>query len=179
MTHKEIVSPAEYKAAIYAALLIRPALDALAKLDRSAMNSDEDFDSLECFLDNLNCIMGNHQLIIDGGNYQFEHKPEALINKAALRLFQIPRDIEQEQVTMSEKFKARQYKVDALLKQNFTEDDIVKIIPVGLEEEVLDSGRKVSALIDEHKAIERFLGDYPRYDISLLKNTSEGVNKSV
>jgi len=42
MTHKEIVSPAEYKAAIYAALLIRPALDALAKLDRSAMNSDED-----------------------------------------------------------------------------------------------------------------------------------------
>lgn len=165
------VSPAQYRAAHNAATRINGAIASLQRIDSQTLNQDADaITRLTEFTQFLTDIYERNKATIARGDEQFERRPIELINKAASRLNQIPRDIELEQKTFAARVDTRRQKVEELGKK-FSDAEIERIIPPISQDEINASRSRIEALKTEKATIEAFLADSPRYDITLLSNT--------
>ena len=117
-------------------------------------------------------IRDTNLAIVDQGNLQYEGRPVDLINRVATRMSHIPSIIEVEEKHFSRHVKAREFKVDELLKKDFFLNEIDKIIPPIPQSEIDASKAIVAKLQSEAVALKEFLGDAPEYRVSLLAGTS-------
>lgn len=166
------VSPAQYRAAHNAATRINGAIASLQRIDSQTLNQDADaIAKLADFKQLLTSVYEQNKEIIALGDKQYESRPLELINKAASRLNQIPRDIELEQKTFAARLDTRKQKVEELSKR-FSEAEIEKIVPSITQAEIDASAAVIAGLKAEAEDIRRFLSDSPRYSTELLKQTS-------
>ncbi|WP_027159156.1 hypothetical protein [Methylobacter luteus] len=172
MTKNTIISPVQYRAAHNAATCINGALASLQRIDDQTLNQNADaIAKMADFKQLLTSVYDQNKEIIALGDKQYESRPLELINKAASRLNQIPRDIELEQKTFAARLDTRRQKAEELGKR-FSEAEIEKIVPHIPKSEADASAAIIAGLKAEAEAIKAFLGDSPRFSVELLKNTS-------
>jgi hypothetical protein len=88
-----IILPDEYQAARYTVKKITPALNALKQIDKQSLGYDEAaWAETEEFLGFLDQMRAKSQAIIDRGIEQYDRRPQALINAACHRFFEIPKE---------------------------------------------------------------------------------------
>jgi hypothetical protein len=166
------VSPSQYREAHNAATRINGAIASLQRIDSQTLNQDADaITRLAEFTQFLTDIYKQNKATIAKGDEQFDRRPIELINKAAARLNQIPRDIELEQKTFAARLDTRRQKVEEL-SNRFSPSEVVKIVPPVPQSEVDASAAVIAGLEAEAEDIKKFLADSPRYSTELLKHTS-------
>jgi hypothetical protein len=166
------ISRKAFLAAQYTVESINPAIAALEKINKQAIGNEEQFLEVLAFDRFLKKIRDSNLAVLDRGTAQYESRDVDLINAAAARLNQIPREIELEQKQIAHMLSAREFKVASLKKQSFIDDEIERITPP-IPQSVIDTSNGVVARLNaEHKAILKFLNDGPRFDVSLLVGTS-------
>jgi len=167
------ISPAEFKNAKYCIDQLKPALDAIQKISRQAVGYDDGiFGKVEEFKKFLSQVHAGYQSVVDQGNLQHQNRDENLINRAAMRLNNIPRCIEKIKIDFDLKTRACQYKRAELEEKGFSVFEINQIVkPIG-QGEIDNLNTSIEALREEGKALKVFLADSPRFDKELLRDTT-------
>jgi hypothetical protein len=171
----EAIKPVDrrtYQTAANALQKLKPVINALAQIDQQAAGDQEAFDEIQKFGTYLAGIRDRNQAIINQGDLQYQSRPVDLINQAARRLNELPTLIAREEKAMKHKLDAREFESEELRKRNFSVDKINRIVPQVAQSEIDHSNAIVAGHRTEAEAIQKFLGDAPRFDIEILRGTT-------
>lgn len=163
----KIVNKNELIAAHLAKQLIQPALDSLRKINAQSVGSVENYEKITTFGEWLETFVAKADAITVQAQSQFDARPQHLINAAALRFFAIPSAIELAEKTIQGLTEAHAAKCEVMRRQSFSESEIKFIAPFP-QTEIDGQNSAIAQAKAERKSIEKYLGDSPRYDASLL-----------
>jgi hypothetical protein len=151
----------------YTKQLVSPAIEALRKITPHAVGCVEAHEKIIEFASWLQKFSLQADDVISFGNAQYEARPQALINAAALRMSLIPSDIEREQQAIVSKISSHEAKSKEMQKQSFTSEEISNILPYP-QIEIDGHTAAILNLKSELQKTGKFLSSAPVYDVSLL-----------
>lgn len=168
------ISQKTFQKAIYSQERLKPAVDALSRVDAKSLDIFGDGHELtnnvtDC-LSLLQDALDIADSIIFFGQKQHEERDQAMISAASSRFFAIGNDIILAKAKQVALIQTHQAKVNELTKKQFTPEEIEKIV-INPVEEVEALGAAIEALGAEKLAIQRYLADAPRFDEALLTHT--------
>ena len=163
---------ADLNKAIYSRNLIKPAVEALRKINAQSVGYDKgSFSEIKAFTHWLSAFITCADDVINMAEVQYDNRPRDLINAASIRLSEIPGIILREQRAAQFALEAYQLQTEELTKKGFDTEQRAKIIydpwvAIDLSNSV------VEALNIEAEQLKAYLADAPRYSIELLKGTT-------
>jgi hypothetical protein len=167
---KEAVTKHDVTNAHQAKRTVGAAVEALQKIELQSIGyNPAAYSKIDGFAKWLNEFVERADSIIKLGEYQYENRPVAIIHAATQRVFEIPGQIESEKKNIKSHIQCYEIKDEDLRKKGFTTEQIANIVPYP-QNEIDASQKAIADMNTEVKAIEIFLGDSPRYDVSFIKN---------
>jgi vacuolar-type H+-ATPase subunit I/STV1 len=150
--------------------IIDSALSALQKIDTGVAGSDEAFEKVASFKNWLRELADSHGATIAQAELDYKNRPQALIDEAFKRIFQIPDEIQKRRHTNSSAIKDYEMQVEDLKHRGFSTGQIEKIVndPV---DEIARREAEIIELNSERERLEAFVDDAPRFDEELLVGT--------
>jgi len=149
---------------------VAPAIIALKNIDAQSVGHDpRSLEKIAAFVIWLQEYKSKSDAVINQAQSQLENKPETLIKAAGLRLFAIPGAINREHKAVQNQIDTYQLKLKELREKGFTKAEIDALVAHPQPE--IDAHKSaIEELEVEQKKIEKFLGDSPRFDTTLLND---------
>lgn len=167
---KEEVTKSDVTIAHQVKRTVGAAVDSLQKIELQSVGyNPAAYSKITDFTKWLNEFVERSESIIKQGSCQYENRPVDIIHAATQRMFEIPGHIESEEKNIKSHMQCYETKAEELRKKGFTTEQIANIVPYP-QNEIDASQKAIADMKTEVKAIEMFLGDSPRYDVSLIKN---------
>lgn len=163
----EVVNKNQLAAARYTKQLVSPAIEALRKITPHAVGCVEAHEKTVAFGAWLQEFVSQADDVINRANAQYEARPQALINAAALRMSSIPGDIENEQKAIENIMSAHETKSQEMQKKGFSPAEISNILP-DPQVEIDGHTATILSLKSELQKTAKFLSSALVYDVSLL-----------
>jgi len=170
---KTSITTDEYREANFALPRIEKLIYALKDINRRVVSNDaQAFAEIKDFEAKIITVYKKYQGIVETGRELFEARDKELLNKANLRIVEIPGAINQLESSFEHRLRAHAQKSNELKKQDISQDDIDRICKPVPEAEYKELASKIQSLRDEEKALFEFVNDGPCFDVELLKNTA-------
>jgi hypothetical protein len=167
---QDAVTKHDLTSAHQAKRLVGAAVEALQKIELQSIGyNPAAYSKITNFTKWLNEFVERSESIIKQGSCQYENRPVGIIHAATQRMFEIPGHIESEEKNIKSHMQCYETKAEELRKKGFTTEQIANIV-LYPQNEIDASQKAIADMKTEVKAIEIFLGDSPRYDVSLIKN---------
>lgn len=161
----------QYIQSQYAAARLNPLNAALSKIDEQSLNHDQEvIDKFNQFRDFITPIIANAVEAVEAAQQQYNNRDQDLLSAASTRLHRIDDDVHLSIINKNDLSTTYQNKIEELKKQQFTPEEISKIV-TNPDDEIAALDVAVKALKAEKVKIQSYLGDSPTYDESLLEGT--------
>jgi len=172
-TELKTVTSKEYTEAKYAIQRIQPLVTALEGIDRKTVGGNVNISAdIHGFKDQIIPIFQRYQAIVAQGEKQYSCRDKELLNKANLRFFRIPIDINHLEAVFENKLRSHEQKSNELKKQGISQAEIDRICKPITKSEREELAAQIKTLKDEKIDLLAFINDGPCFDIQKLKNTN-------
>jgi hypothetical protein len=150
--------------------VIDSALSTLQKIDSGVAGSAESFEKVACFRNWLQELANSHGATIAQAELDYKNRPQALIDAAFKRIFQIPDDIMIRQKTNSSAIRDYEAQIEDLKHRGFSTAQVSQIV-IDPSDDIARRETEITELTRERERLEAFVNDQPRFDVELLKGT--------